>query len=252
VTGSGRGIGAAIVIALASHGADVVVNYHASADAAAKVAKEAEDKYGVRTAIIQADVTNYQGLSKLFEEAKAKLGRIDIVMSNSGIEHFNTLAATTEEEIDRTFATNVKAQFFVAQLAEKHMEDGGRLILTSSISAFMGLTRHAIYSASKAAITGMVKCLAWDLGPRGITVNCVAPGGIKSDMYAENAKDYIPGGDKMSIEQIDKIAATWSPLGRVGVPSDVAGCVALLASPEAGWLTGQTIHVGGGAHMASC
>jgi tetrahydroxynaphthalene reductase len=96
----------------------------------------------------------------------------------------------------------------------------------------------------------MVKCLAWDLGSRNITVNAIAPGGIKSDMYTHNAREYIPGGENMSMEDIDGMIAKWSPLNRVGYPDDVAGVVALLASPEAQWITGQTIHVGGGAHMA--
>lgn len=95
----------------------------------------------------------------------------------------------------------------------------------------------------------MTKCLAYDFGCRGITVNSITPGGIKTDMYAENARHYIPGGDKMSVEEIDATASTWSPLGRPGFPDDVAGVVALLSSPEAQWITGQTIHVNGGAHM---
>lgn len=96
-----------------------------------------------------------------------------------------------------------------------------------------------------------MKCLAWDFGPRNITVNAVAPGGVKSDMYAVAAKEYIPGGDQMTIEEIDARISGSSPLGRVGLPEDVAGVVALLSSPEAQWLTGQTIHVSGGAHMAT-
>lgn len=97
----------------------------------------------------------------------------------------------------------------------------------------------------------MVKCLAVDLGERSITVNCIAPGGIKTDMWEEYAKDYVPESENMSVTDIDERIAAMSPLKRVGLPSDVAGVVALLASEEAQWLTGQTIHVGGGAHMAT-
>ena len=97
----------------------------------------------------------------------------------------------------------------------------------------------------------MVKCLAWDFGPKQITVNAIAPGGIKSDMYAEVARDYMPGGGNLSLEEIDAKVSSWSPLNRVGMPEDVAGVVALLASPDSQWLTGQTLHVGGGAHMAT-
>lgn len=97
----------------------------------------------------------------------------------------------------------------------------------------------------------MVKCLAWDFGPKQITVNAIAPGGVKSDMYTEVAREYLPGGADLSLEEVDAKVSAWSPLNRVGMPDDVAGVVALLASPEAQWLTGQTIHVGGGAHMAT-
>ncbi len=100
-------------------------------------------------------------------------------------------------------------------------------------------------------MTGLVKCLAWDLGPKNITVNCIAAGGVKSDMYLENSRKYLKGGDELTLEEIDARIAAWSPLGRVGMPDDVAGVVALLASEEAGWITGQTLHVSGGAHMAT-
>ncbi|KAI4599102.1 hypothetical protein KJ359_002059 [Pestalotiopsis sp. 9143b] len=250
VTGSSRGIGAAIAFKLASFGADVVVNYVSSASAAEAVAAAAR-KHGVRAACIKADVSKRDEIASLFNQTISELGRLDVVMSNSGIEHFGDVEAVQEEEIDKVLAVNVKAQYFVAQEAYKHLTDGGRLILISSISAVWGVPRHAIYSASKAAITGMVKCLAHDFGPRKITVNCIAPGGIKSDMYVAAAKDYYPGGDKLTAEEIDEKVSAMSPMGRPGLPEDIAGVVALLASPESQWLTGQTFHVSGGAHMAT-
>lgn len=97
----------------------------------------------------------------------------------------------------------------------------------------------------------MVKCLAHDFGSRKITVNCIAPGGIKSDMYTEAAKDYFPGGEHLTAEEIDATVSGMSPMGRPGFPDDIAGVVALLASPESQWMTGQTFHVNGGAHMAT-
>lgn len=96
-----------------------------------------------------------------------------------------------------------------------------------------------------------MKCLAWDLGPKNITVNCIAAGGVKSDMYTENSRKYVQGGDELGWDEIEARIAAWSPLGRVGVPEDVAGAVALLARGEAGWITGQTLHVSGGAHMGT-
>lgn len=140
-------------------------------------------------------------------------GRVDIVLSNSGIEHFRAVPDVTAQEIDNVFAVNVKAQFFVAQQSHKYMADGGRLILMSSISAqkvktsypiasktiiltilCIGYSRTCNYAASKAAIQGMVKCLAYDFGPRNITVNAIAPGGVKTDMYKEVAAKYISRG----------------------------------------------------------
>ncbi|ETS81724.1 hypothetical protein PFICI_06726 [Pestalotiopsis fici W106-1] len=250
VTGSSRGIGAAIALKLASFGADVVVNYVASATAAEAVAASAREQ-GVRAICVRADVSKRDEIADLFRRTVAELGRVDVVMSNSGIEHFGDVEAVQEAEIDKVLAVNVKAQYFVAQEAYKYLTEGGRLILISSISAVWGVPRHAIYSASKAAITGMVKCLAHDFGPRRITVNCIAPGGIKSDMYAEAAKDYIPGGEHLTVEEIDEKVGAMSPLRRPGLPEDIAGVVALLASPESQWLTGQTFHVSGGAHMAT-
>lgn len=135
VTGSGRGIGAAIALRLAVHGADVVINYVHSAAAAEEVAAKARREHGVRAICIQADVSNKEDIGRLFQTAIKEMDHLDIVMSNSGIEHFNSLENTTEEEIDKTFAVNVKAQYFVAQQCSKYMADNGRLILISSISA---------------------------------------------------------------------------------------------------------------------
>ncbi|KAK8190443.1 uncharacterized protein BKA78DRAFT_332087 [Phyllosticta capitalensis] len=250
VTGSSRGIGASVALRLAQHGASVTINYVSSASRAEEVAEKARS-LGVKAITVKADVTKKEELAQLFERTKKELGRVDIVMSNSGIEHFGSLSDVKEDEIDAVFAVNVKAQYFVAQMAEKHMEDGGRLMLISSVSAVMGVPRHAIYAASKAAIIGMTKCLAWDFGSRGITVNCIAPGGVVTEMYEQQSKNYIPGGADMSMEEINARISKWSPLGRPGYPDDVAGVVALLSSPEAQWLTGQTFHVSGGAHMAS-
>lgn len=136
VTGSSRGIGAAIAVRLASLGSNVVINYISSASAAETVAQEARG-HGVEVLAIQADVTKGEDVIRLFESAKSKLGRLDIVMSNSGIEHFDDLDKVKEEDIDRVLAVNVKAQLLVAQQSYEHMEDNGRLLLMSSISSVM-------------------------------------------------------------------------------------------------------------------
>lgn len=123
---------------------------------------------------------------------------------------------------------------------------GSKFFLTYCLQ---GVPGHAVYASSKAAILGMAKCLAVDFGPRNITVNVIAAGGVKTDMYNHNAPKYIPGGQNMTPKQIEDLLSKWSPLGRVGLPEDVAGVAALIASRDSQWLTGQTFHVSGGAFM---
>ncbi|CAF1059348.1 unnamed protein product [Adineta ricciae] len=248
VTGSSRGIGAAAVIRLAEHGADVVITYLSSTKLAEEVAEKCR-ALGVRTLVIQGDLTKQEDVVRLFNEVLEKFGRLDIVFSNAGIEHWGKPNEVDEAQIDKVFDINVKSQFFVAQQAYKYMNDNGRLILMSSLAAHRGIPGHSIYAASKAAVQGMVRCLAYDFGPRNITVNCVAPGGIKTDMYAESAPNYIPGADKMTEAELDRAVGKWSPLGRPGITDDTSGIIALLASPDSQWITGQTLQVSGGAQM---
>ncbi|KAI0185745.1 hypothetical protein EV127DRAFT_194714 [Xylaria flabelliformis] len=249
VTGSSRGIGAAIALRLAQDGADVVINYVSSASAAEEVAKKARD-LGVKAAVIKADVSKADEIAALFAKAKEELGRIDIVMSNSGIEHFGDLEDVSQETFDRVYAVNVRGQFLVAQQTHKYIEEGGRLFLIGSVSANWGLKGHAVYASSKAAIQGMTKCLAWDFADKKVTVNVIAPGGVQTDMAAENAKHYVPGADKMTPDEIVAKVGAGSPFNRMGLPSDIASTVALLSSPEAGWITGQTINCNGGVFMS--
>ncbi|KAJ5280412.1 hypothetical protein N7478_005784 [Penicillium angulare] len=248
VTGGSRGIGAAIAIKFAEHGANVAINYVSSPTAAEEVAQKVRS-FGVKAITIKADVSQENEVSAMFETLMQELGRLDIAVSNSGIEYFATHAETTGADIDRIFGVNVKGQYFVAQQAYKYMADHGRVMLTSSISAVKGVPRHAVYAASKSAVQGMTKCLAVDFGSRNITVNCIAAGGVKTDMYDENSAEYIPGGDKMTPEQIEVMLSKWSPLGRVGLPEDISGIALLIASPESQWLTGQTFQACGGAFM---
>ncbi|KAJ5803998.1 uncharacterized protein N7518_000301 [Penicillium psychrosexuale] len=248
ITGSSRGIGAAIALKLAQRGADIAVNYVSNATAAKSVVEQIR-ALNVRAIAFKADVSKEEEVKAMFESLHREFGRLDIAVSNSGIEHFGSLSEVKGSDIDAVFAVNVKGQYFVAQQAYRFMGDYGRVILTSSISAVKGVPRHAVYAASKAAVQGMTKCLAMDFGPRNITVNCIAAGGVKTDMYAEMSAKYIPGGDKMSPQQIDDVLSKWSPMNRPGEVEDVAGVVSLIASPESQWLTGQTWQVSGGAYM---
>ena len=182
----------------------MAINYHSSLKRDEAIAEKARST-GKKAVCIKGDVSKKSDIAALFEQAMRELGRLDIFMSNSGIEHFGDLETVREDEIDGVFATNVKGQFFMGQPAYSHLRDDGCLILISSASAVMvylprcpwmgrtltsqGFHRHAAYSGFKTAVQGMVKCVAHDFGGRGIAVNCIAPGGVKTDMRTEAAAD---------------------------------------------------------------
>lgn len=189
VTGGSRGIGRGVALELGKRGASVVVNYANSKAGADEVVKLIESNgTGAKAISIQADVSKKSEIERLFEETKKHFGRVDIVMSNSGTESWDKTEEITEEKYDHVFNLNTRAQFFVGQAAWKYLEDNGRLILMSSIAAgLLGVRDHVLYNASKMAVIGMIKAFATDFGVRGITVNGVAPGGIKSDMFTQNA-----------------------------------------------------------------
>ena len=228
----------------------MVVNYASSKSSADEVVKEIEGfGNGAKAVSIQADVSKLPEITRLFEESKKAFGKINIVMSNSGTESWDKTEEITEEKFDHVFNLNAKAQFFVGQAAYKYCEEGGRLVLMSSIAAgLMGVKHHALYNATKMAVIGMVKAFATDFGAKGMTVNGVAPGGIKSDMFTQNAWHYIPGaGPDFPGDKIEKLMAENCPLGRCAVPEDVARVVAFLCSDDGGWVSGQVITISGGS-----
>ncbi|KAI2794161.1 Short chain dehydrogenase [Penicillium oxalicum] len=247
VTGSGRGIGAAMAVELGRCGAKVIVNYSKSADSANKVVNDIKS-LGSDAVALQADVSQVPQTVKLFEEAVKVFGGIDIVCSNAGVVSFGHLSEVTEEEFDRVFSVNTRGQFFVAREAYKHLNQNGRIILMSSNTAdSFTVPKHSLYSASKAAINTFVRCLAKDCGDKKITVNAVAPGGTVTDMFHETAKDYLPNADQLSKEQILDIVAHVSPLTRCGYPVDIAKVVCFLASNESEWVNGKVLGIDGGA-----
>ncbi|OJJ96970.1 hypothetical protein ASPACDRAFT_33537 [Aspergillus aculeatus ATCC 16872] len=247
VTGSGRGIGAAMAVELGRCGAKVIVNYSKSAGPANQVVDEIKS-LGSDAVALQADVSQVPQTVQLFEEAVKVFGGIDIVCSNAGVVSFGHLSEVTEEEFDRVFSVNTRGQFFVAREAYKHLNQNGRVILMSSNTAdSFTVPKHSLYSASKAAINTFVRCLAKDCGDKKITVNAVAPGGTVTDMFHETAKDYLPNADKLSKEQILDIVAHVSPLTRCGYPVDIAKVVCFLASSESEWVNGKVLGIDGGA-----
>ena len=240
VTGASRGIGAGIALELGARKASVVVNYVKGKDGANCIVKQIEE-LGGKAFAVQADVSKVPEITKLFEAAKEHFGKINIVCSNSGMESFDKTEDITEERFDLVFGLNLRAQFFVGQHAYKYCEPGGRLILMSSIAAgLISVGNHALYSGSKMAINGITKSFAKDFGKSGMTVNAIAPGGVKSDMFAQVAWKYIPGATAdMPAAEIEEAMANTCPLGRCALPVDVARVVAFLASEDGGWVNGK-------------
>ncbi|PHH89541.1 hypothetical protein CDD83_5800 [Cordyceps sp. RAO-2017] len=247
VTGSGRGIGAAIALHLGKLGANIVVNYANSTEQAEKVVAEIRS-LGSDAVAFRADVRQVSQTAKLFDDAVAHFGRLDIAVSNSGVVSFGHLRDVTEEEFDRVFSLNTRAQFFVAREAYRCLGQGGRIILTSSNTATdFSVPKHSLYSGSKAAVDSFVRILSKDCGDKKITVNAVAPGGTVTDMFHAVSHHYIPDGEKYTAEERQQMAALASPLRRNGYPEDVARVVAFLASNEGEWINGKSITLDGGA-----
>jgi tetrahydroxynaphthalene reductase len=249
VTGAGRGIGREMALELGRRGAKVIVNY-ANSDAAANEVVQQIKKNGTDAVAIKANVSDVDQIVRLFEEAVKAFGQLNIVCSNSGVVSFGHVKDVTPEEFDRVFNINTRGQFFVAREAHKHLSVGGRLILMGSITGqAKAVPKHAVYSSSKVAIETFVRCMAVDFGDKKITVNAVAPGGIKTDMYHAVCREYIPNGANLDDDGVDEYAATWSPLHRVGLPIDIARVVCFLASQDGEWVNGKVIGIDGAACM---
>lgn len=183
---------------------------------------------GASALAIQADVSSVPEITRLFEESIAHFGHLDIVCSNSGMESFDKTLDITEERFDLVMGLNFRAQFFVAQHAYRYLREGGRVVLMSSIAAgLIGVGDHALYSASKSAVNGVTKSFAKDFGQRGITVNAIAPGGVKSDMFTQVAWRYIPGELALFLFSLRWLVLlgcwcfAWSPLFEGGVITEV-------------------------------
>ena len=233
VTGGSRGIGAAIVKRLAREGAHVALTYVSKPDQANETAQAAE-ALGVRALAIQADSADAQAVSAAVERTAAELGGIDILVNNAGIGVFAPVADYRLEDFDRTLAVNLRAVFVATQTAVKYMQTGGRVITIGSCNAErMPFAGGAVYAMSKAALVGLVKGLARDLGPRGITVNNVQPGPIDTDL------------NPASGDFADMLRSLMA-LPRYGSGDEVAAMVAYLAGPEAGFVTGASLTIDGG------
>jgi len=238
VTGASRGIGRAIAISLAEAGADVAVNYAGSEAAAAETVKLIEAA-GRKAFKIKADVSNSQEVEEMFKQVLETFGKLDILVNNAGITRDNLIMRMKEDEFDQVIATNLKGVFNCVKAATRPMmkQRYGRIINISSVVGALGNPGQVNYVAAKAGVIGMTKAAAKELSSRGITVNAVAPGFIETDMTDKLSDDMRAG----LLGQI--------PLARLGQPEDIAKAVRFLASDDASYMTGQTIHVDGGMYM---
>jgi 3-oxoacyl-[acyl-carrier protein] reductase len=238
VTGASRGLGRAVALELASRGADVIVNYRHSREAAATVVDAVEQK-GRRAIAVQADVADFDQASELVNVALTQMGGLDILVNNAGITRDALLMRMEEEDWDAVMRVNLKGVFNVCKAAVRTFirQRSGRIINISSVSGMLGQTGQTNYAASKAGLIGFTKSLARELGTRGITVNVVAPGFIPTDLNASLEEAW-------KTRLLDLI-----PLGHFGKPEDVAWVVAFLAGDEAAYITGAVLPVDGGLSM---
>jgi NAD(P)-dependent dehydrogenase (short-subunit alcohol dehydrogenase family) len=235
VTGAAKGIGKGIALELAAQGCDVAINDYADAAGAEAVASEIR-ALGRRSMVAMANVGVSAEVDGMFQAVFQQFSRLDILVNNAGVQTWKALLDLEEREWDRTIDTNLKGCYLCTQRAGRHMKEhgGGRVINIGSGCNKVAFPKLVDYTASRGGIEMFTKVAAVELGPYGITVNCVAPGAIETERTKLEAADF---------------AGTWAnltPLGRVGTPADVANAVVFLAGESSGFITGQTIWVDGG------
>lgn len=237
VTGASKGIGASIAKHLAAEGAAVVVNYASSKESAERVVAEITHTGGQAIAV-QADVAKPADIDRLFSETKKAFGRLDVLVNNAGIYEFAPLEEVTEQHFHRQFDLNVLGLILASKAAVRHFDAaGGSIINVSSITSALAPPNASVYSASKAAVDAVTRSLAKELGPRKIRVNAVNPGMVETEGF------HAVG---LTESDLRKQVEAQTPLGRIAQPQDIAPAVVFLASPAAGWVTGETLVVAGG------
>jgi 3-oxoacyl-[acyl-carrier protein] reductase len=234
VTGASGGIGWAIAEALHAQGSAVAIS-----GTRAEKLNELAAKLGSRVFVLPCDLRDRAAVAKLGEEAEKALGQVDILVNNAGITHDNLFMRMKDEEWDDVIAVNLSSVFVLTRGILRGMmrRRAGRIVNIASISGVLGNPGQGNYAASKAGLVGMTKSLAREVSSRGITANCIAPGFISTPMT-----------DALTPKQVEAIAAA-IPAAKFGKPEDVAAVVVFLASDEAGYVTGETVHVNGGMVM---
>ncbi len=234
ISGSSRGIGAAVAERLAKDGWNIVLNYVKNAEKALALAEKLSKITGVT--VVKADVSVPLEAKKLFDEAKKRFGKVDLLVNNAGISEVKPFDTVSYEEWKRTFEVNVDGVFNLTQevLPDMISRKSGKIVNISSMWGQVGASCEVAYSASKAAVIGFTKALAKELGPSGITVNCVCPGYIDTEMNSAHSPE--------TVEAVKEE----TPLGRIGTPNDVAEAVRFLAGDAADFVTGQIIGINGG------
>ena len=238
VTGSSRGIGRGIALALAKQGASVVINYHSKAEEAEAVVDEIK-AIGREAFSLQGDVADLASVRRMFAEVKSKWGNLDILVNNAGILQMKPFDQITESDWEAMLHTNLRGQFFCIQEAAKLMTTGSKVVYIASISSGgVGIAYPFIahYTSSKGGVVGLTEALAVELGPKGINVNAIAPGAIDTDMGKQAPMD----------EATTKAFLAKIPKGRMGKPEDIGAAAAFLASDEADYVTGAVLYVDGG------
>lgn len=238
VTGASRGIGRAIALRLAAEGAAVALNFAGNVAAAEAVRKEIESAGG-KAILVPADVADKTAATEMVEKTIEAFGAIDILVNNAGITRDGLLLRMKEEDWDAVLNTNLKGVFHCSKAAAKFMmkKRYGRIVNMASVVGLVGNSCQANYAAAKAGVIGFTKALAKELAGRGITVNAIAPGFIRSDMT-----DVLP-------DTVKETMLAGIPLGRAGEPEDVAKAALFLASDQAAYITGQVLTVDGGMVM---
>jgi 3-oxoacyl-[acyl-carrier protein] reductase len=234
VTGSSRGIGAAIAERLAADGFTVVINYAGGAPEAEALAGKIE-RAGGRAITAQADVSNGAAVSRMFDIADAACGGVDVLVNNAGIMRLASLADSDDALFNSQVAINLKGTFNTLREASRRLRNGGRIINLSSSVVGLYQPTYAVYAATKAGIEAMTHVLAKELRGRNITVNAIAPGPTATKLF-------LDGKPKEAIDHLTKLA----PLERLGEPSDIAAAVSFRAGPDGSWINGQVLRANGG------